>query len=153
MTTLAAISLWEPWASLMANGAKTIETRSWYTNYRGDLLICAAKRKDPDAMALRRSHGFCSYLGGRHRFHGDQFGNAVCIVRLIDCVRITDHVVRHTRFGDLRFGDFTTGRYAWKTDHLRPVNPFPVRGKQGLFTVDVDLDAVLGDADRPCGQL
>lgn len=40
---MRAISLWEPWASLIRTGAKTFETRSWETKYRGLLLICAAK--------------------------------------------------------------------------------------------------------------
>lgn len=39
------LSLWQPWATLMALGVKTIETRSWSTRYRGPLLIHAAKRK------------------------------------------------------------------------------------------------------------
>src|SRR3989339_577320 len=40
---MKAISLWQPWASLCAVGAKLYETRSWSTSYRGPLLICAAK--------------------------------------------------------------------------------------------------------------
>lgn len=39
-----ALSLWQPWASLIALGVKTIETRSWSTKYRGPLAIHAAKR-------------------------------------------------------------------------------------------------------------
>lgn len=31
---MKAISLWQPWASLMAVGAKRYETRSWGTLYR-----------------------------------------------------------------------------------------------------------------------
>lgn len=41
---MKALSLWQPWASLMALGVKQNETRSWPTSHRGDLLICAAKR-------------------------------------------------------------------------------------------------------------
>jgi hypothetical protein len=40
-----AISLWQPWASFIASGAKRIETRSWATSYRGPIAIHAAKRK------------------------------------------------------------------------------------------------------------
>lgn len=43
--TERALSLWQPWASLIALGVKTIETRSWNTYYRGPLAIHAAKRK------------------------------------------------------------------------------------------------------------
>lgn len=41
---MKAITLWQPWATAMAMGVKRIETRSWFTRHRGDLLICAAKR-------------------------------------------------------------------------------------------------------------
>jgi len=38
------LTLHQPWASLIALGVKTIETRSWSTQYRGPLAIHAAKR-------------------------------------------------------------------------------------------------------------
>lgn len=41
---MKVITLWEPWASLIAVGAKMIETRSWNTNYRGRIAIHAAKK-------------------------------------------------------------------------------------------------------------
>jgi len=44
-----ALSLTQPWASLVAVGAKRIETRSWRTPYRGALAIHAAKRFPADA--------------------------------------------------------------------------------------------------------
>lgn len=50
---MKALSIWEPWASLIACGTKRIETRSWSTEYRGPLLICAAQaRNDIDLMDL-----------------------------------------------------------------------------------------------------
>ncbi len=42
---MKAIVLWQPWASLVALGVKTIETRSWSTKYRGPLAIHAAAKK------------------------------------------------------------------------------------------------------------
>src|SRR3546814_13455324 len=45
---LKAISLWQPWASAIALGHKSIETRHWPTKYRGELAINAAKRFGPD---------------------------------------------------------------------------------------------------------
>src|SRR5262245_18042005 len=56
--TIMGLSLWQPWASLIAIGAKKIETRSWPTNYRGLVAIHAAKRfQEPERM-----------LVGEHRF-------------------------------------------------------------------------------------
>lgn len=40
---MKAITLWQPWASLLAIGAKQHETRSWKTSYRGPVAIHAAK--------------------------------------------------------------------------------------------------------------
>jgi hypothetical protein len=40
-----AISLHQPWASLIALEIKKRETRSWSTKYRGKLLICSTKKK------------------------------------------------------------------------------------------------------------
>jgi len=42
---MKAITLWQPWASLLACGAKQYETRSWATSYRGPIAIHAAARK------------------------------------------------------------------------------------------------------------
>ena len=38
------LTLWQPWASLVALGLKQNETRSWFTRYRGPIAIHAAKR-------------------------------------------------------------------------------------------------------------
>ena len=40
---MKAITVWQPWAQLLAEGKKHDETRSWRTNYRGEILIHAAK--------------------------------------------------------------------------------------------------------------
>lgn len=40
---MKCLSLWQPWASLIAIGAKQVETRSWRTKYRGPIAIHAAK--------------------------------------------------------------------------------------------------------------
>ena len=42
---MKALTLHQPWASLVAVGVKTIETRSWSTKYRGRLAIHAGARK------------------------------------------------------------------------------------------------------------
>lgn len=49
-----AISLKQPWANLVAQGKKTIETRKWATIYRGDLIICSSKNPkiEPAGYAL-----------------------------------------------------------------------------------------------------
>lgn len=41
---MKALTLWQPWASLLACGAKKYETRSWVTSYRGPIAFHAAKK-------------------------------------------------------------------------------------------------------------
>lgn len=47
MTGLHTITVRQPWASLIAAGVKTIETRSWATRHRGPLVIHASKKPAP----------------------------------------------------------------------------------------------------------
>lgn len=44
---MPVLTLWQPWASLIALGAKTIETRGWSTSHRGRIAIHAAGRRPP----------------------------------------------------------------------------------------------------------
>ena len=53
---MKAITLWQPWASLVALGLKTIETRSWQTAHRGPIAIHAAARC-PKPQDLKRLVG------------------------------------------------------------------------------------------------
>ena len=46
---MKALTIWQPWASLIAGGAKQYETRSWATQYRGPIAIHAAA-KDPNKL-------------------------------------------------------------------------------------------------------
>jgi len=51
---MKAISIRQPWAGLIALGIKDIEIRSWNTNYRGPILIHAAKKIDNDPAHLEK---------------------------------------------------------------------------------------------------
>lgn len=47
---MKALTIWQPWASLIACGAKKYETRPWATKYRGPIAIHAAKQLDPNVF-------------------------------------------------------------------------------------------------------
>jgi activating signal cointegrator 1 len=59
---MQAISVNQPWASLIIAGAKRIETRSWSTNHRGPLAIHASKKFTPAAKLLCATEPFQSCL-------------------------------------------------------------------------------------------
>lgn len=47
---MKAITIWQPWATLLPLGIKQFETRSWATSYRGPIAIHAAAIKVPQVM-------------------------------------------------------------------------------------------------------
>lgn len=124
---MRGISLWEPWASAMAHGFKEIETRGYPTSYRGELLICAAK-KIVDTRALG--------LPARVNLMKLNHGCALCVVELYDCIP-AENCEPHVIAGDEeQLGYYDVGRWAWLTKRRRPLaHPIPWRGKQGLWTL------------------
>lgn len=133
---MKAISLWEPWASAMALGIKRNETRSWPTSYRGDLVICAAKRKiDPLSWRL------VELFGIPFETFKPAYGMAVCIVEVYACCR-TDLLSELPQI-EQSLGDYTAGRWAWRTRNLRKLaTPIPVAGRQGLFEVELPANCI-----------
>ena len=59
---MKALTLMQPWASLVAIGAKGIETRSWSTKYRGPLAIHASKRFGKEEIRLCITPPFLYFL-------------------------------------------------------------------------------------------
>lgn len=148
---MRALSLWQPWASLMALGAKRIETRSWWTRRRGDVVICAAKNWNRTVRDTIASPVFASELRRAGLTEDDLrgvCGHALCVVELRTCARIDNNSVTAPFIlingkdsyevfqtpHELEFGDYSHGRFAWLTDNLRVLRkPVPIIGKQGLW--------------------
>jgi hypothetical protein len=88
MKTLKCISLWQPWATLCVIGAKPIETRHWPINYRGELGMHAAKRKDPVARDLYSKPPFTNYC--TTPFDDLPFGVIIGTINIVDCISTND---------------------------------------------------------------
>lgn len=139
---MKALTLWQPWATLVAIGAKRIETRSWSTNYRGPLAIHAAKRVNKKDLRLCFRDPFFESLtqaGYRliayHLFKGNTLshGAIVATCDLVDIQQIDRDFVLPTE-PELSFGDFTLGRYAWFLDNIEELKePIPCKGAQRLW--------------------
>ena len=157
---MRAITLWQPWASLIACGAKRYETRSWVTKYRGPIAIHAAT-KDPKAifktLPLNVKVAMSPYLIEHYLFWDDiPRGAIVATAELVECWKITDN--GHTNGSDraasieggvfegktnivegdeILFGDWTPGRYAWEIANVKILpEPIPQKGQQGLWRWD-----------------
>ncbi len=139
---MKALSLWQPWASLMAIGAKRIETRSWTTRHRGPLAIHASKRFAPEERSLCMEEPFSSALhsAGFHTLRDLPLGAMVGVVDLIE-IRPTEGQLLASEnqwpaYPEISFGNYGVGRYAWIVSNiLRLDPPLPWKGRQGLFNV------------------
>lgn len=141
-TQVKAISLWEPWASLVMIGAKKFETRSWWPNYTGPLAIQAAKKWNRELATLCRTEPFKSVLAGAGINSPDDFhfGCALGLVDLIEAIS-TEAVRGRISRQERAFGDYSDGRVAWRLDNARRFpEPLPVRGHQGLWYIDIPTD-------------
>ena len=137
---MKALSLWQPWATLVAIGAKKYETRSWATSYRGPLAIHAAKRFSLPERQLALSGWFRFRLTEAGYNHTKDFprGAYVAVVDLVD-VLPAEIVKPSLDVVELSFGNFSPGRFAWKLANLRRIQPVPARGYQGLWNLDQEV--------------
>lgn len=148
---MKALVLYQPWASLMAIGVKTNETRGRPWAYVGDVAICAAKQKlgqdVPDSYmpALRRLWEYRDRLGYyasniRDLYYSLPFGQIVCVVEKTDCLSTNDHHGSLTAT-ELDCGDYSPNRFYYPTRNLRRLTvPINVTGFQGPFTLQAELE-------------
>jgi hypothetical protein len=140
---MKAISLWQPYASLIQAGAKRWETRSWNTHYRGPLVICSTKtgysKRELNKLLLREvfQKALSPLIDEDRAVKIDDLptGQALSLVQLTNVIP-TERLSLSAYKGERVFGDFAPGRYAWQLEDIEPLQPFPVTGKQGFFELD-----------------
>lgn len=133
---MKAITLWQPWASLMAIKAKQYETRSWATTYRGPLAIHAAAKSPQAELELCEIEPFKSVLHRAGIVSANElpFGAIIAVATMAECIYINEEFI-HTIMGttECEFGDFEIGRYAWRLENVRRIMPIPAKGRQRLW--------------------
>ncbi|HHW26529.1 MAG TPA: ASCH domain-containing protein [Firmicutes bacterium] len=135
---MRVISIRQPWAMLVALGAKRRETRSWYTAYRGPIAIHASA-----AMPVR-SKAACSLplvkdvlsRAGYESWRDMPRGAIIAVGRLTDVQDISPENTPPSP--ELDFGDYTPGRFQWVLSDVRLLpEPIPAKGALGLWRTDL----------------
>lgn len=147
---MRALSLWQPWATLVAIGAKRIETRHWRAPgvLIGETFAIHAA-KTTLHLPLARQAPFADALGG----HGLALGAIIGTARLRACRDIDPALVAELRqageHDELAFGNYEHGRVAWILEDPRALTvPVPWKGAQGVFTVPDHIVGVLAVDDN-----
>lgn len=134
---MKVLSVRQPWAWALIHGGKDVENRVWETKYRGPLAIHAGKRFDMNRSLWDEcSRGFwgepyTSMAKGYNGQDGHVLGAIIGIVDLVDC--IPDSACNSPWKAD---GD---NFWCWIVENPRPVEPLPMNGQLGLWTIPDDL--------------
>ncbi|KKK87600.1 hypothetical protein LCGC14_2751630 [marine sediment metagenome] len=127
---MKALTLTQPWASLVALGHKQVETRSWRTQYRGPIAIHAAKGFPSEARRFAELERAIGRIPDRI-----PRGAVVCIIDLVDC-QPTEEVALRISGLERHLGDYAPGRWAWLFDpaSLRAFDePLAAKGALSLW--------------------
>ncbi|MHC1729806.1 MAG: hypothetical protein AB9866_28015 [Syntrophobacteraceae bacterium] len=123
---MKAIAIQQPFAYEMMTGFKTIEACEADTLHRGDILVCSSRKpalSEEEMTEMEEEYG-CDFL----------YGQALFVARLVD--------VRLMQEGDEEAAmvlHIDPEAYSWIFEDIRPVIPFPVKGRDGVFEVEDHL--------------
>jgi activating signal cointegrator 1 len=150
---MKVLSLLQPFATLVVIGAKKIETRSWDTKYRGQLLIHASKKytKDQYKLAVDFNTKYGTGLECDHLPVGQIIGSVNLIetfptekafagaggigFKTNDKVVVGDELrMMLISIQEGAFGDYSPGRYGWLLSNpIKFKNCIPAKGYLGLW--------------------
>lgn len=162
------ISLYEPWATLVAIGAKKIETRRWGTKYRGQIAIhatmgglgvkelrarCCSGRFYPALCGFEPFSLAVTAPVRSKRWIKSVFahGHIIAAGDLVDCRTITcDRISAHENDlmnpplePELSFGDYKSGRYGLRIENVRSFpEPIPFKSRLGKL-IEVEPEVTL----------
>lgn len=146
---MKTLTLIQPWATLIALEEKTIETRSWPTNYRGPLAIHAGKKVDKNVFNLP----FYKEVFERYQITPDNIITSaiICTCDLTDVER-TENIRSRITEKEMTFGNYNDNRYGWILKNVTPIAPIrPVKGMLGLWNYDVPQSSQMAYENKAAG--
>ena len=125
---MKVLSLTEPCATLIKEKKKLIETRSWKTNYRGELYIHASSTKMP--REYKENLELMSLIDKEKL----NYGSIICSCELVDCIEMTEQFIEYIKNNnktEYLIGLYSTGRYAWILKNVKILDT-PIKAKGHL---------------------
>lgn len=128
---MKTLTLIQPWATLIALKEKQIETRSWKTNYRGQIAIHAGKKidktvfEDPFYINIFKKYGIT--------INNIPTSSIVAICDLTDCIH-TEDILNNLTENEKKLGNYSPTRFAWILNNIQKLQePIPAKGMLGLW--------------------
>ena len=125
---MKALTIKEPWASLIIEGYKKYEFRSWKTNYRGKILIHAGMSIEKEMLERFKNYDI-----------DVQKGMIIGEAELVDCIKVTLEFQNEL----MKIDKTVYGRsnhaedYAWKLENVVKYDkPIPAKGQLGLWNYE-----------------
>lgn len=130
---MKVISLTEPFATLIKEKKKRIETRSWKTSYRGELYIHASSTRVPKEW--KENKELMNLVQEELTF-----GKIICKCNLVDCIEMTEEwidKIKKEQPEEYICGIYEKGRYAWVLEKIEPLEePITVKGHLGIWNYE-----------------
>ena len=128
---MKVITVKQPFATLIAEGLKEYEFRTWRSKFRGDILIHAGKGIDKKAME-RYKHLNLDYPSGK----------IIAKATITDCVYVDDNLKEELQekdplvyYGILQKESNWDG-YGFKLENIEKIEPIEINGKLSLWDYD-----------------
>ena len=131
---MKVLTVKQPWATLIAEGIKKYEFRSWKTNYRGKLLIHAGVGIDKEIMK--------KYENLNLNFPSRRI---IAIVDIEDCLELNEQLNKKIiAENNIAYGNKERTGYAWKLKNIVKIDyDVEINGKLGLWNIDINADNLL----------
>lgn len=126
---MKVLSIKEPFASLIKEGYKKIETRSFKTNYRGEIYIHASIKK------VTESYEDNKILNDLMKKVNYNYGNIICKANLVDCKLMDEKFLEEIKNNSQEesLGIYKLGRYAWILEDVEVVESIPAKGNLNIW--------------------
>lgn len=134
---MKAITLWQPWATLVAIGKKKLETRNWSTKHRGQLAIHSAQKPLYETADM---HPMLFTDNNDLPIDYWPLGMVLAIVDLVDVKPITPVNNNFVSIVEFHMGNFNTEfepRFMWVLKNPKPLTTtIPEIGHQRIWNWD-----------------
>ena len=133
MIKLKVLTLRQPWATLVSEGIKRYEFRSWKTKYRGKVLIHAGTGIDKEDMK--------KYKDMNLEFPSRKI---LAVVEIEDCLELDEELNNKIiSENNIAYGNKVRTGYAWKLNNIKKINyDKEVNGQLGLWNIDINEENI-----------